>query len=744
MQRATKSITGTWTRDWLITAVLFVWLYQLLSPLGQAGGIPSMSLFYVFVAFLLVVDLLIPWRFVSIVLKVVSVFAFMHHFYFTEKIWNPDWIMNVFFAAAHAVGMVMEKRFMEVPEIPQTFFFLLFLWLTVSVYRNAMQSRIWLFILMFVGEVVIGVIDTFFPPDASGYVVRYFLAGFILLALSQLPELEKWARIPERMRGWPAKWILWTLVITVSAVGTGIAAPKYPPAWPDPVSFLQGKAARNGLTGVKKIGYGTDDNNLGGPYVMDNTVAFTVITNQPGYYRGESKIAYTGKGWLGDGQTIQGVPYGTASQPQFSVKNFQNMFALLSEVKSKKVEQQFQIENGQYNVLFGQYQSDNFRAGDESGSKARAQFQNFDPETWSWGAQLGKGNTYTAVSSVPYYDIEAVQAREKQATNRAGFDLNKIIQVYLQLPASLPARVGRLAQDITAGKASSYDKAKAIEQYLRNNYRYEIENVPLPGPDQDFVDQFLFDSKQGYCDHFSSAMVVLARSAGLPARWVKGFTEGEQDSSFTSDNDNKKYVIRNKNAHSWAEVYIPGTGWLPFEPTASFSQPLVQEVVPVTTPNTDNTATKERKDQEQNQDNVDTSVKVSYEIDWKTIGTIGLWVVGVLLVTGYILRRRLLVAFYLRRSIGSESDESSMIVQAVERLLKAMQRLGWRKENNLTVREFGGELSVGGYKGNEWILLARIFERARYGNKQAENREVGELRQLWGRIVRKIGRTKKR
>ncbi|MFC4766900.1 DUF4129 domain-containing transglutaminase family protein [Effusibacillus consociatus] len=740
MQHTTKWITGTWTRDFLLTAVLFGWLYQLLSPLGQAGGVPDMNGFYLFVGMLLLFDLLIPLHSVKIALKLASLFSIMYYFYYSgDKIWHPDWIIDVLLAALNAVSLAAEKRFMEIPDISQTFLFLLFLWLTASVYRNAMQSRIWLFILLFVGEVVIGVIDTFFPPDASGYVVRYFLLGFVLLSLSQLPELEKWARIPARLRGWPVKWVLWTLVITLTAVGTGIAAPKYPPAWPDPVAFLQGKAAGEMANGPKKIGYGSDDSALGGPYVTDDTVAFTVITNEPGYYRGESKVHYTGRGW-----SMAGSNFTLAEnvQQKIALEKYAQWYGILPSIKTKTVEQQIEVQNGVYDAIFGQYQPMNVQENSTPSAAERFSLRYFQPQGWKWGGQLTKGNAYKVVSQVPYYDPEGVKKREQQMQKNDPMD-SKLRAMFLELPSSLPPRIRELAFQIANGKATDYEKAKAIEEYLRYNYKYEVEQVPFPGPNQDFVDQFLFESKQGYCDHFSSSMVVLARAAGLPARWVKGFTEGESDSSFDSSNDKKKYIVRNRNAHSWAEVYIPGTGWLPFEPTASFSQPVVMEVLPVDTPNTE-TEQKEQNQRNNTPKEEDNSVDVSYEIDWERIGKIFLLVLGTVLAVGWIFRRRIMVVFYLRRSLGRGPDHSSIIVLAIERLLKALQRLGWQREPDATFREFGDELALKGYKGSEWISLTRIFERIRYGNKQAKTREVGEFRQLWGRIVRKIGRTKKR
>ena len=85
---------------------------------------------------------------------------------------------------------------------------------------------------------------------------------------------------------------------------------------------------------------------------------------------------------------------------------------------------------------------------------------------------------------------------------------------------------------------------------------------------EDYVDQFLFDTKRGYCDNFSTSMVVMLRSIDIPARWVKGFAPGEYR---LNDEGERVYQITNNEAHSWVEAYIPGIGWMPFEPTIGFS-----------------------------------------------------------------------------------------------------------------------------------------------------------------------------
>jgi hypothetical protein len=161
---------------------------------------------------------------------------------------------------------------------------------------------------------------------------------------------------------------------------------------------------------------------------------------------------------------------------------------------------------------------------------------------------------YEAESYIPRVTIEELRA--------ASTDYPTAIRDrYLRLPSSVPERVHQLAREITQGKTNAYDKAKAIESFLRE-YPYDLE-VPAPPEDNDVADYFLFDLKKGYCDYYATAMVVLARASGLPARFVSGYSSGSYDAA------NAQYIVRELNAHSWAEVYFPEFGWIEFEPTAS-------------------------------------------------------------------------------------------------------------------------------------------------------------------------------
>lgn len=130
---------------------------------------------------------------------------------------------------------------------------------------------------------------------------------------------------------------------------------------------------------------------------------------------------------------------------------------------------------------------------------------------------------------------------------------------YLQLPDELPDRVISLARDLTATEMTPYDRAVAIERYLRE-FEYTLD-VPKPGYRDDIADYFLFELQKGYCDYYATSMVVLARAAGLPARLVVGYVSGSYDFA------NARYIVTEADAHAWVEVYFPGSGWIEFEPT---------------------------------------------------------------------------------------------------------------------------------------------------------------------------------
>ncbi len=171
-----------------------------------------------------------------------------------------------------------------------------------------------------------------------------------------------------------------------------------------------------------------------------------------------------------------------------------------------------------------------------------------------------------------YRAVSAVSAATEDELRSAGQSYPRwVSEAYLGLPSGLPERIRDLALEAAGEAATPYDQATAIETYLRTlNYSTDISAPPRG---RDAVDYFLFDSREGYCNYFASAMVVMVRSIGIPARVVAGYAPGTYD--FESD----AWVITASEAHSWAQLYFPRYGWVDFEPTPA--QPVIARPKPL-------------------------------------------------------------------------------------------------------------------------------------------------------------------
>jgi len=174
-------------------------------------------------------------------------------------------------------------------------------------------------------------------------------------------------------------------------------------------------------------------------------------------------------------------------------------------------------------------------------------------------ASVDSGESYQVVSAASQASIQQLQA--------AGANYPTwVTDRYLQLPNTVTDRTRQLARDLTEAYDNPYDKAQAIERYLRAELQYN-EQMAAPPPGVDKVDYVLFTGKEAYCDYYASSMIVMLRSLGIPARMAAGFARGVYNSELNS------FHVVNADAHSWVEVFFPGYGWLEFEPTAA--QPVI-------------------------------------------------------------------------------------------------------------------------------------------------------------------------
>lgn len=197
--------------------------------------------------------------------------------------------------------------------------------------------------------------------------------------------------------------------------------------------------------------------------------------------------------------------------------------------------------------------------------------------------KLAAGEHYTVYSYVSSADIASLESIPFPANSpplSGTYDGSPpityydptIVQTYTQVPQGLNPQILAKARSITASASSMYDKAALLESYF-HTFTYDL-NVSLP-PGAEGVSWFLFDSGQrGYCNYFATAMTIMARLLGMPARVVAGYTNGQYD------NVHHQNIIRGNDAHLWAQIYFAGYGWINFEPSAGFtpfSRPLTSQ-----------------------------------------------------------------------------------------------------------------------------------------------------------------------
>ncbi len=192
------------------------------------------------------------------------------------------------------------------------------------------------------------------------------------------------------------------------------------------------------------------------------------------------------------------------------------------------------------------------------------------------GQSLAAGERYTVQSYVSAADIAELRSIPLPAdAPRLPPDYHgplpptyynpAILRAYLQLPPHLDPRILAKAQQVTAGAKNMYEMAEDLQGYLRSNYSYNT-NIILP-PGQEGVSWFLFHSgKQGFCNYFATAMAVMARELGMPARVVIGYTAGTYNAKAHD------WVVHGTDAHAWTQIYFAGYGWINFEPSPSFPQ----------------------------------------------------------------------------------------------------------------------------------------------------------------------------
>lgn len=271
------------------------------------------------------------------------------------------------------------------------------------------------------------------------------------------------------------------------------------------------------------------------------------------YWRGLTYDQYTGRGWLtGQTETVEYEAGQSADPGEFAGPPLTGGQATSAAPPARRVmRQEVRVTRDWDGLLY------------VAGVLVTAD-QDFNVAWRAPGDAFGAAIKGKASSLTAYRADSLVPLMSEAQLRSAGSDYPDWVRNrYLALPDEVPVRVFSLARDLTATAPTPYDRARAIESYLRT-LPYNLD-LPAPPSDRDVVDYFLFDLQQGYCDYYATSMVVLARAAGLPARLVVGYASGIYDEA------NGRYIVTEADAHSWVEIYFPGYGWVEFEPTAGRS-----------------------------------------------------------------------------------------------------------------------------------------------------------------------------
>lgn len=289
-----------------------------------------------------------------------------------------------------------------------------------------------------------------------------------------------------------------------------------------------------------QTGFVNDDGLLGGPVLLNEKTAFTIQSPYSLYLRGNIMTQFDGKGWQHGKRIIIEEETGIDLQPEL----------LTGEYVTTVVTN----ENLSSFTLFTPYQTTEVTI--ERDGKL---WIDVNQQITLLGARY-KGESYTLRSFIP-------STEQNTIITPASILFNK--EDYLTLPPLLTDRVRDLALQLTSSASSSREKAAILTDYLRSNYNYTLTPEPLP-LGEDIVDHFLFESKEGYCTYFATALSVLLRSIDIPTRYVEGFR-------MPTEHSNNIYEVKFSNGHAWVEAYFEDTGWITLEATPAFTPPMAPQ-----------------------------------------------------------------------------------------------------------------------------------------------------------------------
>lgn len=714
----------------------FFLMWEWLRPLKQLTDTANLGVFIVFLFISLLLSYL-NWHFaIRLGIKLVYVFYTLNTLYFEESFINPSWVKILFQDMMENIKVVFQGDWTSLSDPFRSLLFFVLLALMSYLLHYWLINRKQIFVFFFMTLLYITVLDTFTPYDATGAIVRTVIIGFAVMGVLTFYRILDREGL-QKQESFSKMWLTPLIGIIGLSVLIGYAAPKASPIWPDPVPYITSyskNSGDDGAGGIKKVGYGIDDTSLGGPFLGDDTMVYETETDSRQYWKVETKDVYTGKGWILAEENGEKLPF--LASEEVPLPNFLN-----SEAKVDKREGTVRPLVDYPHIIY------------PLGLK---KVQNHYGHNYELDVSLEK--IYVMDDSEPPgfgdYNVEFESPRFSVKTMMSTVDATHpvltedFLEQYTQLPESLPQRVKDLAVDLTKDKENWYDKAKAIENYFdRPEYQYDQTDVAVPDENEDYVDQFLFETMKGYCDNFSTSMVVMMRSLGIPTRWVKGYTEG--DFRGLSDSGKRLYIITNNNAHSWVEVFFPEVGWVPFEPTKGFANNAQFTYDNITNTTTEDDVLEQPKTPEVEKPSIEedqsetTKSPSSWKDSWDRLVTFFnknwfIFVLGALIIVGiglllYWKRLRWLPYYFVIRFKRKMKDED--FPAAYFALLSQLSRYGLKRKPDQTLRDYAEYIDEY-FSTKDMGTLTENYERYLYKGSLEEG-TWKDTKQLWENLIKK-------
>ena len=471
-------------------------------------------------------------------------------------------------------------------------------------------------------------------------------------------------------------------------------------------------------------GFSEDARHLGGPIFDNNRVAFTVYQEKGHYWRVETRSIYTGDGWdidtSGNTYSISETPYTIQELYQVYPSQGVRTEAIIHLPTNTTF---VPLPYGQV-ILSLQDDRQPF-----TGQLRRNQVNNRIVLTQQGRNSINEFHLSTLKPDFTTEDLRNTTLSEET--------VGQLIQ-YLQLPTTLPSRIAELSSELTTNSTTLFEKVMAIQTYLRSSggFKYSKTDASFTPEGRDYVDYFLFDTRVGYCDNFSTAMVVMLRTLGIPSRWARGFTEGNRE--VLPNEAVNRYTILNSHAHSWVEVFFPGIGWIPFEPTPGYANPYRENGIEIN-PDSGIEAVERQETEEtieeieENRPETEIQTEVSTNENIETtegnrtieglhsIGIkaiLGLFAMGIIFIFIFIYKQFYWLKFNLYLLFLAKDFEKTY-----RTLLKAYQKFEPRFPKEPLI-EYAKRIPT---SQNYFLSLTERYEESLYGDKKislAENKEL--------------------